>query len=733
MAKTLYLAIVTTVLSSCVCAADPFALPRAEFSKYYGQITGKKPAEGLVSFAVDPKISRTGMDAYAIRSKGDGVSLTGSNRRSLLYAVYDLLERRGGCRWFWDGDVVPKKDELDFSGLDVREESQFEYRGLRYFAHRGLTRFQAEHWGFEDWKKEIDWCAKKRLNFMMLRIGMDDAFQRAFPDVVDYPDPSKPLPEAMEGYDNRSLFWPLQYRSALRKKVMDYAFERGMMQPEDFGTMTHWYSRTPKQFLEKMNPPFLPQKAGYYGEPNGRVWDIRDEKWLDAYWRLTEAMLETYGRPDLLHTIGLGERMCFTNRSENLAMKIDTIDRLCRLANRHYPDSKIMLAGWDFYCTWRPEEVQSLLPRLDPSKVVILDYEADSTNGGSALTGGGVKANDFTRWGVVGKFPYTFGIFLAYESGLDIRANYDVIRERQRIVENDPMCKGYIFWPESSHTDTLLIEYFTKNAWQAKETDIGKLIDGFCRDRYGRQADAMAAIWKKVVPVSSLRNWGGTYGGLLAQTDIVDPECWAMPKSPEALLKWERAVQGLDGVFDSLAGISWEGDFVRRDTIDLARTALDRIITCKIFSMIRDVAAWRAGKRDATDFAARAKEIADLSEKMADVLALHTDYSLWESYLRLDAVEKVRNPDFAKVLFDNASCRYCRSHQYELSRHWYAARARAFAKCVGETVASGDRKGDFSICDGETERKALMETPLESLAPTLLRTPENYRRILLGR
>jgi hypothetical protein len=63
----------------------------------------------------------------------------------------------------------------------------------------------------------------------------------------------------MEGYDNRSLFWPLQYRSALRKKVMDYAFERGMMQPEDFGTMTHWYSRTPKQFLEKMNPPFLPQ------------------------------------------------------------------------------------------------------------------------------------------------------------------------------------------------------------------------------------------------------------------------------------------------------------------------------------------------------------------------------------------------------------------------------------------------------------------------------------------
>ena len=730
MIKTFNLAIVTIVLSLSVCAADSFALPRAEFVKYYEQITGKKPSEGLVSFAIDPKISKTGMDAYAIRSNENGVSLSGSNLRSLLYAVYDLLERRGGCRWFWDGDVVPRKVDIDFSGLDVREESQFEYRGLRYFAHRGLTRFQAEHWGFEDWKREIDWCAKKRLNFMMLRIGMDDAFQRAFPDVVDYPDPSKPIPEAMEGYDNRSLFWSLQYRSELRKKVMDYAFERGMMQPEDFGTMTHWYSRTPKQFLEKMNPPFLPQKAGYYGEPNGRVWDIREEKWLNAYWRLTEAMLKTYGRPDLLHTIGLGERMCFTNRSENLAMKIDTLKRLCNLANKHYPDSKIMLAGWDFYCTWRPAEVQSVLSCLDPSKVIILDYEADSTNGGSALTGGDVKANDFTRWGVVGKFPYTFGIFLAYESGLDIRANYAVIRERQKFIENDPMCKGYIFWPEVSHTDTLLIEYFTRNSWCAKDTDIDKLIDVFCKDRYGKAAESMAAIWKKVVPVSCLRNWGGTYGGLLAQNDIVDPTCWSMPKTEAELSKWECAVNGLDDVFRDLANIDWEGDFIRRDTVDLARTALDRMITYKIFSMIRDVALWREGKRESSDFVHRANELARLSDKMADVLSLDTDYSLWESYCRLDEVEKIKNPEFTKVLFDNASCKYCRSHQYELAKHWYAVRAKEFAKRVEDMVASGDRKVDLSLQESEVQRKKLMEIPLNTLAPTLPRTPENYRKIM---
>ena len=126
-------------------AADMFSLPRAEFEKYHRQITGKEAPEGAVRFAIDPAVSKSGNDAYAIVSEwGDSaaaVAITGSNLRSVLYGVYDLLERRGGCRWFWDGDIVPKKDAIDLSGLDVHEESRFEYRGIRYFAHRGLTRF----------------------------------------------------------------------------------------------------------------------------------------------------------------------------------------------------------------------------------------------------------------------------------------------------------------------------------------------------------------------------------------------------------------------------------------------------------------------------------------------------------------------------------------------------------------------------------------------------------------
>ena len=714
-------------------SGDALAIPRAEFEKYYTAVTGKGVPEGAVSFVIDPKVSKTGKDAYRIVSTDKmsvvpvgacatgktGVSpvcvtITGSNLRSVLYGVYDLMARRGGCRWFWDGDVVPKKDAIDLSNLDIHEESRFEYRGIRYFAHRGLTRFQAEHWGFDDWKREIDWMIKRRLNLFMLRIGQDDLFQKAFPDVCPYPDPSKPLPEAMTGYDNRSLFWSLQFRGELRKKVMDYAFARGLMAPEDFGTMSHWYSRTPKSFLEKMNPPFLPQQGGCYGDPTDRVWDIRDSKWLDAYWRLTETSIANYGKPDLLHTIGIAERHCFTNRADNLKMKCDMLNLLVQNAAAHYPKSKVLFAGWDFYHAWHADEVRQLVRTLDPNRILIWDYEADACS-----------RTNFTEWDVIGKFPYTFGIFLCYEAGLDIRANYDLIHERQKLVENDPMCKGYILWPESSHTDTLCLRYFTANAWSQKLLPSDRVLDEFCESRYGAtMANEMKSIWKKVIPASASQGWRGNYGRQITLG-------WKGVSQLEKELtsqfrQWKDKVESVKLVFRELAGIPWNGDFIRRDTIDLARTAFDRIILLRLNELVFDIGEWRKGKRDGADLPARARHLSTLTDLMADVLELHTDYSLWESYCRLDAVERVQNPDFTKTLFDNASCGYCRSHQYELARHWYAERMRKAASRLAQAVASHERSAVL-FDNSEDERQALMEKPLASLRPTRSRTETNFR------
>ena len=724
-------------------APDQFALHRAEFAKYYRMITGRDAPENAVRFAIDPKVSKTGKDAYRIVSVGasvplargragrvslPAVTITGSNLRSVWHGLYDLLERRGGCHWFWDGDVVPKRDSIDLSKLDVHEEARFEYRGLRYFAHRGLTRFQAEHWGPEDWKKEIDWILKRRLNVFMLRIGQDDLFQRTFPDTCAYPDPAKPLPGTGVAHDDRTLFWSLQYRGKLRDNLQKYAFARGLMVPEDFGTMTHWYSRTPEDFLAKKKPDFIPlaNKGKNYQVPNAQVWNIRDDKWVDEYWKMTKTAVESYGRgapePRLLHTIGLGERRCYKDKKKNFDMKILALDKFLAKAHTDYPDAKVLLAGWDFYLTWHPDEVKALLPRLDPKRDIIWDYEGDLAPQEHK------SGNWFGKWGLVGNFPYTYSMFLAYENALDVRANYPLIEERQKIVQNDPFCKGYILWPESSHTDTLGLRFFTANAWSAKPVPHGDVLDEFCASRYGDYAERMKAAWKAAIPASYLRAWGSNYGRFIVGKGF-DAEA-----SEKRIRAWTKPVEEACAVFALLSDVPWNDAFVRRDAIDLARMVLDRLIALRTMELCRDIAAWRKGGAAASaqqqeQLAARAETVVRLCDLMADLLALHTDYSLWESYQRLDAVEKIQNPAFEKTLFENASCPYCRSHQYELARHWYAAHARKMADRLAKAVASGDRAAKLSE-GAEAERLALKAKPLESLRPTLPRTAENFRKVL---
>ena len=722
--KTLAACAAAAVATAWADAPDQFSLQSAEFAKYYREITDRDAPKGAVEFAVDPMVSKSGKDAYRIVSKGGGVAITGSNLRSVWYGLYDLLERRGGCHWFWDGDVVPKKESIDLSDLDVYEEAHFEYRGIRYFAHRGLTRFQAEHWGPEDWKREIDWLLKRRLNTFMLRIGQDDLFQRVFPETCPYPDASKPQRGMYAGYNDRTLFWSLEYRGKLRHDLQKYAFNRGLMSPEDFGPMSHWYSPTPDSYLANKKPPFLPQCNKTHGEPHLRVWDVRDDRWVDEYWKLTKTSIEEYGKdapaPRLLHTIGLGERRCYKDRKANLDLKVDTMGKFLSLAKRDFPDAKVLLASWDFL-EWTPEEVREYLGTLDKDQVILWDYSGDRPYFNSHLS----------KWDVMGKFPYTYSAFLAFDRALDARANYPLIERRQKTVRNDPCCKGFVLWPEASHTDTLFLDFFTANAWSDKPIPHGKVLDEFCANRYGANAAAMKSAWTTALPASWQRDCGGSYA------DIVHSIGRESKLKPESIARWVKPVEGAKKAFEILLRVPWRDPFVQRDSVDIARMVLDRIITLRMLEFNRDLTAWRngggmeAGKTKGVqdDLVAQAKQLAALCDVMADLLALHTDFSLWESYQRLDAIEKIRNPDFEKTLFENASCTYCLSHHYELARHFYAPRVHAFAGRLAKVVAAADRKAEVRE-DAEELRLALKAKPLESLKPTLPRTEENFRRVL---
>lgn len=713
-----------------------------------------------------PNELRDGSDAYRLLSREEGgrtlLFLLNARPRALFYAVYRFFELRADCAWFWDEDRVPKGPAPDLRGLDVAESPRFDWRGLRYFGHRSLHRFQAEHWTLDDWKREVDWMLKRRLNFFMLRIGQDDFFQKAFPDIVPYDDSWNPLGgTADSGYNDRSLMWPLKTRAAIRKALMDYAHDRDLVHCADTGTMTHWYSRTPQSFIEKAKPAFIGGDnrrgtGGYMSDPSSLVWNIEDEKWLDAYWKITQADVDNYSGADMFHTIGLAERAYYGDDDEkNLRLKLATYRSIIRKLREHYPNAPLLVGSWDFreYWRWTPERVRAFVKTLDPKNTIILDYIADLPEG---------NRNLFTQWGVVGQFPWMFGIFHAYEAHNDMRGNYPEIYDRLPIAAADPMCKGVFMWAENSHQDTLMLDYFGAMGWDPSRYRLEKFLPDFCRRRYGAEkSPMMLALWRKMAPILPADSWHlcydptvlyGDYPAAYAHVSAhhycrLDDRRLRYYRDREKTLSPLRA--GMRSLLADLAALDWPvlDARVRRDGIDMARAILGRLLEGEVARLGLAIEARRslpleslaARKADADEAVRRplARLRAYLHD-LADVIEASPEFSLNDSLARICAAGP-SNPDFEKTLKRNANNAYCRSQIYELVRH---VNERQFAVLADYLEKAMSARDGFAEWEGRAKEldellkapaDAFDARPLTDMAPdckaAFARLPETLRRI----
>lgn len=742
-----------------------YSIAAETFVDLWEQVTGERPAlqtfEGkagaalpagdvvlIGSDAVHPAVHRLildgvietlglqyGTDGYRMLCvPHDGrrlLILAGGSGRSTIYAVYDFFRRQAGAEYFWDGDVIPKRSRIEFTGLDVAEQPHFPYRGLRYFAHRGLHRFQAEHWDLEDWKREIDWLLKSRFNLFMLRTGIDDLFQRAFPDEVPYPPTGGKDPDGVDrSYDDRTAFWQLRYRGELRKQVLRYAFDRGLIHPEDTGTPTHWYSHTPSAFF-RARPDFpvtTDQKTGYKLSTHA-IWDIEDQRAWDAYWKLTETHIREFGRPRMFHTIGLAERTFGKDARENLQRKLYVYRKTQQILREHYPDAPLIIAGWDFIAWWKDEDVHRLLTEFDPARTIVFDYTADDA---AKLT--------FRDWNLLGRFPWFFGIFHSYARNSDIHEDYGILTERLRMAAPDPQCRGLFIWSEISHSDTFLLEYLAANSWRPTE-ELPAAVTRYCRGRYGEPwAERMPSIWNDFLVTSQSVHWTHTGNRWLSfgepQHRVLDGSTFStltperMAGIQEEYARIRPSLEPAPRVLAGLAELSASGQedpLWRRDALDMARTIASRALLASLMKGALEMEAWREGKADAAKIEAMASLSKAVLDAQAAVLAQSDDFSMAASLKRLKraeplgGVEPLVNPHSEQTLKSNAENDYCRSHHYELVRHVYRPELEAYWKWVLGRVAAGDKSAWRRPVAFTVESKAIEDrfyaTPLAAMAP----------------
>ena len=681
---------------------------------------------------------RYGTDDYCIYTYKHGerrvLVLAGGRGRSTLYAIYDYFERYANCHYFWDGDVIHHAKTLPMEGIRVLEQPRFFYRGLRYFAHRGLKRFQAEHWSFEDWKQEIDWMVKKRLNFFMLRIGMDDIWQRAFPEDVPYPEDFRKIEGAdASSYNDRSDFWTLKYRGELKIQVLEYARKLDLMYPTDCGTMTHWYSRTPVEFLDSRKPAFLKQaSSNYIGSDTGKVFDFTQKENMDYYMHLTETMVKEYEKSTaLFHTIGLGERKVYADLQKNLAMKLLAYRRIAENIRQKYPESKLMLASWDFCGFWKTSDVAELIRELDPERTIILDYTSDMND----------PDHSFLNWDVVGKFPWIFGMFHAYEAESELRGPYHRTDERLKIAAEDPYCKGMILWPELAHSDPLVLEYLSANSWAPLRKSIEKITEDFCNNRYGKYAECMNYAWQSILPFIKLGEWGGegharpyeNKGVALCTSWFMHMDLWTRlcmflsdgaggSKREELreyfLYKEAKSKALTNNITSALQTLSCNIDglkepFILRDSIDIVRTVLGRFLNYILINALDTI-------EDKERLCTLQLQYMELLDIMSEVLSLNTDFSVYHTLKELENTAPT-NPDFEITLKRNICNAYCTQPAFELTNHIFKREAKVVFErlihCGGEV--DWDFKKEYQLILDD-----FMQTPLADMKPSEALQPE---------
>jgi len=684
---------------------------------------------------------RYGTDEYRLWTVVAGprrfVVVAGGAGRSTLYAVYDFFRRQAGAEYFWDGDRIPKQPSIELAGIDVTERPRFDYRGLRYFAHRGLHRFQAEHWDLDDWKREIDWVLKKRFNLFMLRTGIDDLFQRAFPE-LPYPPIDAKDPDGVDrSYDDRTSFWQLRYRGELRKAVLQYARERGLLHPEDTGTITHWYSHTPSSFYEKHPdfPVIRDQKTGYK-LATAQIWDIEDQRAWDAYWKLTQTHIDQFGQPRLFHTIGMAERTFGSDPRDNLQRKLYVYRKTQQMLRERYPDAPLLIAGWDFIAWWKDPDVRRLLGDFNPNRTIIFDYTADDAD---KLT--------FDDWGLLGNFPWLFGIFHSYARNSDVHEDYPLLMKRLAQAAKDRHCLGLALWPEISHADTFLLEFLAANTWQPNETEPSAAVARFCRGRYRPELAApMREVWNDFLVTAGSVHWSHSGPRWLT---FGEPQFRLLNGSEFSTLTPQRmtAMQGeydrmsasltpAPAVLKRLAGMAdaqWSNSQWQRDALDMGRTVANRTLWTALAAAAIQREQWRNGSNNGQ----RISQLADASRRtldvLADLLALSDDFSMQASLARLGraaplgGVAPTINPHSEQTLKSNAENDYCRSHHYELVRHVYLPEHDVFWKWVLARVAAGDKSPWKRPASFTAEAKAIEDQfyarPLAEMAPQRPRSP----------
>jgi len=376
-----------------------------------------------------------GLDGFVIKtiernpsysSGKDCLVLGGSIDRGTLYAVYHLLETQLNVGFFEDGDRIPKRTTI-MVDCDIAERPYFETRGSLI---SGPLSRNAAFWGEEEWKQEIDWLIKKRVN-VILYIGQKW--------ILDY-GRERGMRFIFDGYDGN----------------VSPAFMRA--HPEvKYITITWPWTATTYHYIDPRDPFFIPYATG-------RIKSRMKDTGTDHFFSINPWAETPLPGKDEVERRQI--RAAFARATTQALVNVD-------------PESVNIMHGWAFgYREFYPsEDVKAYLDAV-ASDLIIMDMKAER--------GDPIHKQHNNFWGRKWLFCIMDG---GEHQGIrgDVK---DLIRKVRRVA-SDPEtknCVGLYSSSESLRYNFLYYDLLFTLGWDPRKVELQSFLKKYARRRYGREA-----------------------------------------------------------------------------------------------------------------------------------------------------------------------------------------------------------------------------------------------------
>ena len=626
--------------------------------------------------------------------------LMGGGPRGTLNAVYHYLENICKVGFFWDGEHIPKLEKMPIEDVNITENPRFR---LRQYLQGCVFGYTTYWWGEKEWKREIEWAAKHKLNILELPPGHLKIWRKVWKDfgvAVSSSSLSGPpfLPWATgHKWDMRPPYPEgfQDFQAELAKGNIEHARSLGFKV-----VMPGFLGQVPKEFYEKCRAETSFIDVSWAGfSPPGRFIHPADPLYPKLWKAFMEAYRDRYGTDHLWHASTFGEMRPGNTPEEQRNIKMNNAKMNLEAIRSVDPEGEFVTGSWTFTDRqfWPKDDVKAWLDTFPGDSIQVWElwpefYPRDTSSTYKPVT---YKELDY----YFGK-PWLMGFLHSYGGQTSLHGDLAGLIRRVKEVAVDPKakkCLGVAVEMEVIHHNFIFYDLLARLSWKPDEIELDGFLGDYAVRRYGREAaaamvqclkqltasvygsdDARSPLYQYRLTEEKLyQDWRSPYSHLLSLGDRVK----FIPHLRKAL---EIALEEAGKLGDCI--------LYQHDLIDIARQYLGELFNLHVLRLYGAFEDWDKGAFESE---------AEILERILDsqeMLLSSSDYFCLQPIL--DKAEALPNApeDFAERIRDILTVwagqilDYARRDYYELVRFYYRPRVDAFLQYLREKLKEGSRE-----------------------------------------